>query len=197
MLSKRQFAQKIENRRKSTLSVGMVFLMITSTWLGLISTLNHEYEASTKLVDADPLQLSEAQSTEQGGQGDWNGGMPPQYGLEMHDALWDMTWSDSSAMYGKIDDVTALSLNADYGYMLEESSSDDHDNDGISDLNDLDDDNDGIYDLLERFDGCFGTDPYDHDNDGIQDYLDWDDDNDGILEGPIAVSYTHLTLPTT
>ena len=69
--------------------------------------------------------------------------------------------------------------------MFEESGADDHDNDGIDDLNDLDDDNDGIYDLLERFDGCIGTDPYDHDNDGIQDYLDWDDDNDGILEGPI------------
>ena len=47
MLSKRQFAQKFENRRKSTVSVGIVFLMITSTWLGLISTLNQEYEVET------------------------------------------------------------------------------------------------------------------------------------------------------
>ena len=55
-------------------------------------------------------------------------------------------------------------------------------------MNDLDDDNDGINDLIERFDGCYGTDPYDHDNDGIQDEFDWDDDNDGILEGPIDYS---------
>ena len=185
MLSKRQFAQKFENRRKSTVSVGLVFLMITSTWLGLISTLNHEYEVETRLVDADPLQQSDVQSTDQGGQGEWNGGMPPQYGLQMHDALWDLTWSDPGAMYGQIYDTSSLSLNPTYGLMLEESGADDHDNDGIDDLNDLDDDNDGIYDLLERFDGCFGTDPYDHDNDGIQDHLDWDDDNDGILEGPI------------
>ena len=185
MLSKRQFAQKFENRRKSTVSVGLVFLMITSTWLGLISTLNQDYEVETRLVDADPLQSSGVQSTDQGGQGEWNGGMPPQYGLQMHDALWDLTWSDPGAMYGQIDDISSLSLNPAYGLMLEESGADDHDNDGIDDLNDLDDDNDGIYDLLERFDGCFATDPYAHDNDGIQDHLDWDDDNDGILEGPI------------
>ena len=110
MLSKRQFAQKFENRRKSTLSVGIVFLMITSTWLGLISTLNQDYEVETKLVDADPLKLSEAQSTDQGGQGEWNGGMPAQYGLQMHDALWDMTWADSSAMYGQIEAVSYTHL---------------------------------------------------------------------------------------
>ena len=52
----------------------------------------------------------------------------------------------------------------------------------------MDDDNDGINDLIERFDGCYGTDPFDHDNDGILDEFDWDDDNDGILEGPIDYS---------
>ena len=73
MLSNRQFAQKIENRRKSTVSVGIVFLMITSTWLGLISTVSQEFEVESQLVDADPLSMSEAQSTDQGGQGEWNG----------------------------------------------------------------------------------------------------------------------------
>ena len=185
MLSNRQFAQKIENRRKSTVSVGIVLIMITSTWLGLISTVSQDYEVESRLVDADPLSLSDVQSTDQGGQGEWDGRMPSHFGLEMHDALWDLTWADSSTMYGQIEDLSALSLNSGYGTLLEESSADDHDNDGINDLDDLDDDNDGIYDLLERFDGCIETDPYDHDNDGIQDHLDWDDDNDGILEGPI------------
>ena len=185
MLTNRQFKQKIESRRKSTVSVGIVLLMITSTWLGLIASVSQDFEPETKFVDADPLSMSAAQSTEQGGQGEYNGGMPSHFGLEMHDALWDLTWADSGSMYGKISDPSVLSLDAGYGVMLEESSADDHDNDGIDDLTDLDDDNDGIYDLLERFDGCYGTDPYDHDNDGIQDYLDWDDDNDGILEGPI------------
>ena len=72
--------------------------------------------------------------------------------------------------------------------MVEETETEDHDNDGINDLDDLDDDNDGISDPIERFDGCYGTDPFDHDNDGIQDEFDFDDDNDGILEGPIDYS---------
>ena len=159
--------------------------MITSTWMGLIASISQDFEVETRLTDAEPLSSSDAQSTEQGGQGEWNGGMPSHYGLEMHDALWDLTWSDPNIMYGQIGDPSVLALDTGYGSMLEESSADDHDNDGINDLDDLDDDNDGIYDLLERFDGCIGTDPYDHDNDGIQDILDWDDDNDGILEGPV------------
>ena len=97
-------------------------------------------------------------------------------------------FNDPAAIYGKVSDPSALGLDPSYGFFLEETNTDDHDNDGIDDLNDLDDDNDGINDLIERFDGCYGTDPYDHDNDGIQDEFDWDDDNDGILEGPIDPS---------
>ena len=185
MLTNKQFIQKIENRRKSTVSIGIVLLMITSTWLAMITSISQDFEQDTRLVDADPLAMSPVQSTDQGGQGEWNGGMPSHFGLDMHDALWDMAWADPGVFYGQVDDLSALSLDSGYSTYLEESTSDDHDNDGISDLYDLDDDNDGIYDLLERFDGCEGTDPYDHDNDGIQDHLDWDDDNDGILEGPI------------
>ncbi|MBJ24430.1 MAG: hypothetical protein CMB64_07160 [Euryarchaeota archaeon] len=108
------------------------------------------------------------------------------FGKLQHPALLDPGYGDLGVLYGKVNDLTLLSLNSPgFGIMLEEPTPNDHDNDGISDLNDLDDDNDGIYDLLERFDGCFGTDPYDHDNDGILDEFDWDDDNDGILEGPI------------
>ena len=185
MLSNRQYDLKINQRRKSTLAVTIVLLMITSTWLAMIADLSEPSSPDTQLVDGKALALSEAQSTDQGGQGEWDGGMSSTFGLQMHDALWDLAWSDPGAMYGTIDDLSVLDLNAGYGLQLEESRADDHDNDGIDDLTDLDDDNDGIYDLLERFDGCFGTDPYDHDNDGILDIDDWDDDNDGILEGPI------------
>ncbi|WP_426358659.1 DUF4347 domain-containing protein [Pseudocolwellia sp. HL-MZ19] len=50
----------------------------------------------------------------------------------------------------------------------------DYDNDGISNLLDLDDDNDGILDTVEGF--------LDSDNDGILNYLDRDSDNDGISD---------------
>ena len=150
MLTKRQFNQKIENRRKSTVSVGIVFLMITSTWLGLIASVTQDYEPETQFVDAAPLSMSDAQSTDQGGQGELHGGMPSHFGLQMHDALWDLTWSDSSSMYGQISDPSVLSLDPGYGLMLEESSADDHDNDGIDDLNDLDDDNDSKKEQIQR-----------------------------------------------
>ena len=103
-------------------------------------------------------------------------------------AYQDPFYNDPAALYGKVSDPSALAIDPMYGFFLEETNTDDHDNDGIDDLNDLDDDNDGINDLIERFDGCFGTDPLDHDNDGVRDEFDWDDDNDGILEGPIDYS---------
>ena len=105
----------------------------------------------------------------------------------------DIFFHDPASYYGQISDPSALIQDPSYGFFLEQTNTEDHDNDGISDLNDLDDDNDGINDLIERFDGCFGTDPFDHDNDGISDEFDNDDDNDGILEGPI--DYTQGTDP--
>ncbi len=114
------------------------------------------------------------------------GNQPGMRGATPHPALLDPQFSDPGVMYGKISDLSLLTLREDnYGPNLEETNTQDHDNDGINDLDDLDDDNDGIYDLIERFDGCYSTDPLDHDNDGLLDHLDWDDDNDGILEGPI------------
>ena len=106
--------------------------------------------------------------------------------LPDHPAFKDASWSDPGLLYGRITDISFL--DEGYRFMVEETETEDHDNDGINDLDDLDDDNDGISDLIERFDGCFGTDPYDHDNDGLKDEFDFDDDNDGILEGPIDYS---------
>lgn len=114
------------------------------------------------------------------------GDSPSMWGNELHPSLLDPQYSDPAVMYGKISDLSLVDLRQqNIGPNLEETNTEDHDNDGINDLDDLDDDNDGIYDLIERFDGCFATDPYDHDNDGLLDHDDWDDDNDGILEGPI------------
>ena len=80
MLTNRQFAQKIENGRKSTVSVGIVLLMVTSTWLAMIADLSEEKEVETTLVDADPLTMSEMQSTPQGGQAPGGGHDGPRAG---------------------------------------------------------------------------------------------------------------------
>ena len=99
----------------------------------------------------------------------WSGAQDGVARTLAHEALSNMMWADPGVMSsGIITDLSVLeSVIPLYAPMLEETNLGDHDNDGVDDLNDLDDDNDGIYDLLERFDGCYGTDPYDHDNDGI------------------------------
>ena len=184
------YQTKSENRRKLTLSLLMVFLMISSTTISLLAneSSTEEKTPSFSIASGGDVLIPEIvpQGGEVSGQGtlvDFNQ-LPPQ----PHPALFDIMWTDPGVSSGVISDMSAiLALSETYSVLLEESNKEDHDNDGINDLNDLDDDNDGIYDLLERFDGCYGTDPLDHDNDGIPDVDDWDDDNDGILEGPLDI----------
>ena len=186
MLSK-QHTQKIEERQRLSMAIIIVFLMLASSLLAIVQTVHDGPESSraTQLVDGGSLGMTPVQSTEQGGQGGWDGVHDSRYDMA-HEALSNIMWSDPGVSAGIIVDLSVLeAVIPSYSTFLEETRAGDHDNDGIDDLADLDDDNDGIYDLLERFDGCYGTDPYDHDNDGILDVDDWDDDNDGILEGPI------------
>ena len=180
----------LEKRRKFTLSLLMIFLMISSTTLSLLATEPAEDDSTTSYSIFSDGELLRPETVTQGGDVSGQGTLvdynqaPPQ----PHPALFDIMWTDPGVSSGVINDMSAiLALSESYSLFLEESNKEDHDNDGINDLNDLDDDNDGIYDLLERFDGCYGTDPLDHDNDGIPDVDDWDDDNDGILEGPLDI----------
>ena len=181
--------EKIRSRQKLTLSLILVFLMVSSTTLSLVQDFSGEdaaprYTFTTgELLDQEEVELGQ-QPSGQGSLANINDHLPPQ----PHPAIHDIMWTDSGVSSGVINDLSAIAaLSQTYSIFLEESNKEDHDNDGINDLNDLDDDNDGIYDLLERFDGCYGTDPLDHDNDGVLDVDDWDDDNDGILEGPLDI----------
>ncbi|MCS5533026.1 MAG: hypothetical protein NZ736_02065 [Candidatus Poseidoniaceae archaeon] len=183
--------ETIRRRQILSMSLTIIFLMITSPLLALIQPDSFEQgENDSVFVKGQLIGQAPAQSTDQGGQGGWTGNQE-YISPDGHPALSDLMWNDAGISSGIILDISALeSVIPSYSTFLEESNKEDHDNDGINDLDDLDDDNDGIYDLLERFDGCYGTDPYDHDNDGILDHLDWDDDNDGIIEGPL--DYTAL-----
>ena len=178
--------ETIRRRQLLSMSLTIVFLMITSPLLSLVQPDSFEQSSpDTIFVEGQLIGQAPAQSTDQGGQGGWSG-YQESITPGGHPALSDIMWSDAGVSAGIILDISVLeSVLPSYSTFLEESSKEDHDNDGVNDLADLDDDNDGIYDLLERFDGCYGTDPYDHDNDGTLDHLDWDDDNDGILEGPL------------
>ena len=180
--------ETLQNRQKLSMSLTIVFLMVTSTLLAVVQDFSSEDIAETTgFQEGQRIGQSMAQSTAQNGQGDWNGNQDPWHETS-HPSITDLMWSDPGVMSGIITDLSAIeALAPSHSLFLEESNKDDHDNDGINDLADLDDDNDGIYDLLERFDGCYGTHPFDHDNDGILDVDDWDDDNDGILEGPLDI----------
>ncbi len=177
------YIENIGRWKKTSWSLIMVALMIFSLFVGM------NVPASKEIKDdwADSIDRSPVQTMDQSNQPyrEWenHGDVATPF---THPALLDPAYGDHGVMYGKINDLSLLDLrSAGWTLHLEERLGDDHDNDGIDDLNDLDDDNDGIYDLIERFDGCFGTGPLDHDNDGITDENDWDDDNDGILEGPL------------
>ena len=182
--------EKIRSRQKLTLSLILVFLMMSSTTLSLVQDFSSEDASPSytfvtgELLDKDEVEPGQ-QPSGQGSLANINDHLPPQ----PHPAIHDIMWADSGVSSGVINDLSAIAaLSQTYSIFLEESNKEDHDNDGINDLDDLDDDNDGIYDLLERFDGCYGTDPLDHDNDGVLDVDDWDDDNDGILEGPLDIA---------
>ena len=58
----------------------------------------------------------------------------------------DPFYHDPASMYGKVSDPSALALDPMYGFYLEETNTEDHDNDGIPDHLDDDDDGDGIPD---------------------------------------------------
>ena len=177
---------KINRRPNAFKSLLLVFLMVMSTTLAMMVPSEWEQDEATIDVEYRSMQSSPAlQSMDQAGQGDYEGSTVF-HSDDVHPSLRDIMWADVGVSSGIISDLAAVeAVMASNNFLVEESNRNDHDNDGISDLYDLDDDNDGIYDLIERFDGCYGTDPFDHDNDGILDIDDWDDDNDGILEGPI------------
>ena len=170
-----------ENRNRITKSLLLVVLMVVSFQMPMIAVGDQSspFENGTGATpEQKQIQSSDVDTSSTPGLDHML--------LPDHPAFHDMLWSDPGILYGQITDTSFL--DGGYRFMVEETETEDHDNDGINDLDDLDDDNDGISDLIERFDGCYGTDPFDHDNDGIQDEFDFDDDNDGILEGPIDYS---------
>ena len=153
---------RMKNQRRPNLfkSIMLVFLMVMSTTFATMIPSEWEDEEPKIDVEYRSMQSSPAlQSMNQGGQGDYEGSTVF-HSDDVHPALRDIMWSDVGVSSGIISDLSAVeALMASSNFLVEESNRNDHDNDGISDLYDLDDDNDGIYDLIERFDGCYGTDP--------------------------------------
>ena len=150
--------------RKALTAVMLVGIMLFSTQMYSFQDFETYDEKSSVVGDAQ-----DREPFQQSGQAEW----PPsdisqptgvQQHFFNHPAFTDPSFHDQMSYYGKVSDPSALMMQPEYAFFLEETDADDHDNDGIGDLSDLDDDNDGINDLIEMFDGCFGTHPFDHDN---------------------------------
>ncbi|MEC7460484.1 MAG: hypothetical protein VX891_00200, partial [Candidatus Thermoplasmatota archaeon] len=135
--------QKILDRQKNAAAVGFVLLMLFSS-LGVILTSLEPAPSETSIAQAPTVALVEPQSMDQGGQTSWDRGLDQLPLEDLHPALSDIMWSDPGVSFGIISDMDALMLGLpSYTTLLEESRLEDHDNDGINDLADLDDDNDG------------------------------------------------------
>ena len=70
--------ETLQNRQKLSMSLTIVFLMLTSTLLAVVQDFSAEDETETiGFVEGQRIGQSIAQSTAQGGQGDWNGDHDP------------------------------------------------------------------------------------------------------------------------
>ena len=138
---------KIGAWKKTSWSLMMVTLMIFSTTL---AALQIGAEEEVQVIWDDSVQRTAVQTADQDDQPfrdrEVYDSQPTSWS---HPALYDVQYNDMGVMYGKVNDLSLLDLRASgWTLHLEERIGDDHDNDGIDDLNDLDDDNDGIYDLI-------------------------------------------------
>ena len=129
-------------------SVILVMLMVMSTTLAMMIPTEWDEPETTVDVEYSPMESSPAmQSMNQAGQGSYDG-VTTFNDDNVHPSLSDIMWADTGIASGVINDITAVeAMMSSNNFLVEESNRDDHDNDGISDLYDLDDDNDGIYDL--------------------------------------------------
>jgi len=88
-----------------------------------------EEEAPGSVGERTPIQTTD-QNWRGNHANDGRGSMP---GRIPHPALLDPQYGDPAVMYGKVADESLLRLHGP-GFMLEETNTEDHDNDGINDL---------------------------------------------------------------
>ena len=73
MLSERQFNEKMANRHRITLSIGMVLIMLLSTMLIYATSNMEENPPDTILVEESRIARGATQTSSQGqGQGGWD-----------------------------------------------------------------------------------------------------------------------------
>ena len=147
----------IVDRKSRNSAIAMVVLMLLSSQM--YSLMDFERDDPDESVWGAVPQRTAYQQMNQAS-GPMAGGSQGQPAAEFsfYEARFtDPSYHDPATIYGQVSDPAALALDPGYGFFLEETRTEDHDNDGIDDLNDLDDDNAGSSDSDET--DC-QTDPY-------------------------------------
>ena len=111
----------------------MVALMLLSTqmynFIGVDQT-----EANLETIEETPARTAYQQFHQaEGASAGTTQGQPAAMGNFRHDAFTDPSWVDPASYQGKITDPSVLLTNPGYGFFLEETNTEDHDNDGIND----------------------------------------------------------------
>ena len=91
------------------MAIVLVFLMLTSSLLAIVQSIQDpsETQMETRLVDGAGIGYTPVQSTDQGGQGGWEGSNDGGWSLA-HEALSDLMWSDPGVSSGIIMDLYVL-----------------------------------------------------------------------------------------
>ena len=117
----RNYQNKSENRRKLTLSLLMVFIMISSTTISLLAVQPASQEDAPSFSIAADGEILKPEIVPQGGEVSGQGTLvdfnqlPPQ----PHPALYDIMWTDPGVASGVISDTSALlALSETYSVML-------------------------------------------------------------------------------
>ena len=135
MKGKLQENISLEGTKKSIVAGVMVFIMLFSTQMYSFqdfepySEEESEWGPVIKRTAFQQLDVADGPMSE-------NNEMQP--GTEnpfSHPAFSDPMYHDPLSIYGKISDPAALAIDPSYWYLLEETDTKDHDNKGISDLN--------------------------------------------------------------
>ena len=125
-----------KTQKKIIPAFSMIAIMLLSPQITLLLNTDHSPERDSLV---EPPKRTAYQQLEQLGGTVQNGNhnslsMTNQFQYAAHQ---DPFYNDPAALYGKVSDPFALALDPMYGFFLEETNTDDHDNDGIDDLNDL------------------------------------------------------------
>ncbi|MEK9738171.1 MAG: hypothetical protein VW438_00400, partial [Euryarchaeota archaeon] len=120
-----------ENRKKSGSALMMIVLMLMSTQMYNFMGFEEDKTSLGTVEDAPARTAYQQFYQAEGPTAGATQGQPAAMGNFRHDAFTDPSWVDPASYQGKITDPSVLLTESGYGFFLEETNTEDHDNDGI------------------------------------------------------------------